>query len=239
MLCTTCDTRNEEGSRFCRMCGSVLGAPAAASTGQTRPIYTIAQAPMVGPICPACIRANPHGAKYCVYCAAALTPAAPPVSAPAWQPAYAIPVSYVPPRPSPTLTIALNASGGLLTRAIWFFFIGWWLGLVWTILAWMFNLTLIGLPVGAMMLNAIPQVMTLRPRRGLRVQVSPGGEVFVRQPAQHPLALRALWFLLIGSWASLLWMLIAWAFSATILLLPIGFWMFERVPTITTLAAES
>ncbi len=57
----------------------------------------------------------------------------------------------------------------------------------------------------------------------------------VPQPA---LPLRAIWFVLVGWWASLLWMMLAWAFSATLVLMPIGFWMFNRVPTITTLQAE-
>jgi hypothetical protein len=33
-------------------------------------------------------------------------------------------------------------------------------------------------------------------------------------------------------------MMVGWSLCATILLMPIAFWMFDRVPTITTLAAE-
>ncbi len=49
-------------------------------------------------------------------------------------------------------------SGGvhLLLRAVWFIVIGWWLGLVWTIFAWLFNLSLVFLPVGLWMLNRVP-----------------------------------------------------------------------------------
>jgi uncharacterized membrane protein YccF (DUF307 family) len=80
--------------------------------------------------------------------------------------------------------------------------------------------------------------MTLRPRNNLHLKVGPGGQVVVQRPDEHPLALRAIWFALIGWWASLVWMIIAWVFSASLVLMPIGFWMFDRVPTITTLAAE-
>jgi uncharacterized membrane protein YccF (DUF307 family) len=144
-------------------------------------------------------------------------------------------VSYVHVQP---LLIGMPNGGNLLLRAVWFFLIGWWLGLIWTIFAWMFNLTLIGLPVGLMMLNAIPTVMTLRPRHGRMTQVLDNGTRVLYQQVQQPLPLRAIWFFLIGWWASLLWMLVAWSLCATILLMPIAFWMFDRVPTITTLAAE-
>lgn len=231
MLCSQCDTRNEPNARFCTHCGAALARPAAAAPGP-RPVYTFSDTPPTGATCPACTRTNPVGANYCVYCATPLN-GPPRVAGPLTplQPAYA--GMAVQP-----LVLTINNPGHLLLRAIWFFFVGWWLGLLWTILAWLFNLTLLGLPVGLMMLNAIPQVMTLRPRSRIKAQVLPGGHVIVQRPAEHPFPIRALWFVFIGWWASLLWMLTAWAFSASILLLPIAFWMFDRVPTITTLAAE-
>lgn len=239
MLCTSCDTRNDEGSRFCRVCGTSLIAQPAQPAAQ--PMYAYTNTPMTGPACPTCAQANPRGARFCVYCATSLTqPAAGPFGTPVMQPAMAygttnVVVNYVTTQP---MQYVMANTGGLLIRAVWFFLIGWWLGLIWTIFAWLFNLTLIGLPVGLMMLHAIPQVMTLRPRNKLRVHLAPNGHVVVQHPIQHPLPLRAIWFALIGWWASLVWMLVAWAFSASILLMPISFWMFDRVPTITTLAAE-
>jgi uncharacterized membrane protein YccF (DUF307 family) len=241
MLCTRCDTRNEDGARFCRVCGIALTSPTS-QPAASKPVYTFTNAPMTGPACPACTRANPSGACYCVYCAAALVRPTPiSYAVPAMQPALAhgpttnVVVNYVTPQP---MQFVVANSGNLVIRAIWFVLIGWWLGLIWTIFAWLFNLTLIGLPVGLMMLNAIPQVMTLRPRNRMLYQTAPGGPVWVQRPAEHPLALRAIWFVLIGWWASLVWSLIAWAFSLTLLLMPISFWMWNRVPTITTLAAE-
>lgn len=230
MLCTTCDTHNDAVARFCRVCGTALTASSAARTPAPppRPVYTFSNAPATGPTCPTCVRSNPAGAKYCVYCASAFLPN----DAPTFQPSYAVAVGYTVPQPGTALTMNLDTTGNLLIRAVWFFFIGWWLGLLWSLAAWLFNLTLIGLPVGLMMLNATPTVTTLQQRRR---QVQPH-----RRPSgpEHPLPLRAIWFALIGWWASLLWILTAWAFSLTLLLMPISFWMWNRIPTITTLAAE-
>ncbi len=139
--------------------------------------------------------------------------------------------------PQPTM-INVSHAGNLLVRAIWFVLIGWWLGLIWTFFAWLFNLTLIGLPVGLMMLNAVSTVMTLRPRYGRMLRVFRNGRTSVYPRVQQPLPLRVIWFVFIGWWASLLWMMVGWSLCATILLMPIAFWMFDRVPTITTLAAE-
>ncbi|GAC1553788.1 MAG: hypothetical protein NVS2B7_29770 [Herpetosiphon sp.] len=125
----------------------------------------------------------------------------------------------------------------LLIRAAWFVVLGWWLGLVWTIFAWLFNLSFILLPLGLWMLNRVPQIMTLQQPNNFPVMMhhAHGG---VLQYHRVPMFARAIWFFLIGWWASLLWMLTAWALNATILLMPIAFWMFNRVPTITTLATD-
>lgn len=218
MHCANCDAPNDADARFCYACGKALGAAPAT--------YVISHAPMAGPACPACRQRNPAGALYCVFCATPLTPATPITPAPGFRPAQ---MSYTAGAIAQT---GLMQGPNLLIRAIWFFLVGWWLGLIWTIIAWVFNLTLIGLPVGALMLNAIPIVTTLhQPRQPLYKAPSP-------TTPQLPLAIRALWFLFVGSWASLLWVLTAWAFALSIFLMPIAFWMYNRVPTVTTLAAE-
>lgn len=244
MLCHTCDAHNDDTSRFCSTCGTQLGAVIPGA----RPPYTLNNTPITAATCPTCGRPNPAGARYCVYCATVLNkpvnavqpvlqPVVQPIMQPVIQPVYAMAAAPTVMTSSFALTVTNPTS--LVLRAVWFLAIGWWLGLVWTIFAWIFNLTLLGLPVGLKMLNMIPQVMTLQPRRQPQVHIAPGGTVMVvRQALEHPLPLRAIWFVIIGWWASLLWMLVAWAFSASILLLPIAFWMFNRVPTITTLAAE-
>lgn len=232
MLCTACDTHNDPGATFCRICGRALAQPAPQSS---RPIYATTSAPISGPGCGVCGRTNPAGARFCVYCAAQIDAAPQPSIQPA--PRYSMPRSSV--VIGPTLTIQPQWTIDpvqLALRAVWFVMIGWWLGLLWSLAAWAFNLTLIGLPLGVTMLNMVPQVMTLRPRSG--VQVQQGNVLLTVRPIQQPWLLRAVWFVIIGWWASLVWMLVAWAFCVSLVLMPIAFWMFDRVPTITTLAAE-
>lgn len=129
---------------------------------------------------------------------------------------------------------------GCLVRVLYFIFIGWWLGLIWILGAWFFNLTIIGLPLGLAMINSIPQVMTLRPVRVQTTVVVKDGAPVLRQTAveQHPFLLRALYFIIIGFWFSFVWILLAWVFLLVTfgLALPLSFWMFDRVPAVTTLA---
>jgi uncharacterized membrane protein YccF (DUF307 family) len=133
-----------------------------------------------------------------------------------------------------------NPGPGCLVRGLYFIFVGSWLGLIWILAAWFFNLTILGLPLGLAMINRIPQVMTLRPVRvQTLVEVQNGAPVVHQTPLkQAPFLLRALYFIVIGFWLSLVWMLLAWIFTGLTLGLglPLAFWMFDRVPAITTLA---
>jgi uncharacterized membrane protein YccF (DUF307 family) len=49
-----------------------------------------------------------------------------------------------------------------LIRALYFIFFGWWLSLLWAALAWILCATIIFLPIGVPMLNALPFVTTLQ-----------------------------------------------------------------------------
>ncbi len=139
-------------------------------------------------------------------------------------------------------TTQINSTGGpgCLVRGLYFIFIGWWFGFLWVLAAWFLNITIIGLPLGLAMINSIPQVMTLRPVRvQTTVQVKDGAPIIRQTPiSQHPFLLRAFYFLLVGFWFSFVWMLLAWILLVfTIgLAMPISFWMFDRVPAVTTLA---
>lgn len=224
MRCTTCDTPNPADARFCTDCGAALTAATAVLTpGQ--PAVTIPAPLAAAPV--AAMAAAPAAAAPMLNQTINVT-----VQAPAAAPA-----------PTPVVVVAQQAAGpGCLMRALYFCFVGVWLGAMWTGLAWFLLITLIGLPLGLMMLNRIPQVMTLKPVRTQTQVSTTGGVVVVSQGqlAQHAFWLRALYFVVIGWWLSGAWLGAAWAivgFSLG-LGLPLAFWMFDRTPAIVTLARQ-
>lgn len=52
---------------------------------------------------------------------------------------------------------------------------------------------------------------------------------------QVPFILRAIWFCVIGFWLSLVFIIVGFLCSATIVLAPVGFWFLNRVPQAQTL----
>jgi len=226
VFCAHCDMPNAPDTAYCVGCGVPLRAEA-------QPPAPPFEAPRQQH-CGTCGITNPAGALYCVNCGVSLADpqhhaihgyAPPALGAPAgrtadWTLAQHIYIGVAPAR----------AEVPLLARALWFIFIGLWVGQLWLILAWLLNLTLIGLPLGMWMLSRLPQVMTLRStpiRRPAPVSLGQNAANF---------AVRAVYFVLIGWWVSLLWMELAWLIAASAIGLPLSFLMFERVATLTTLA---
>ncbi|MBP7600350.1 MAG: hypothetical protein KA750_03340 [Thermoflexales bacterium] len=130
----------------------------------------------------------------------------------------------------PTTTTQSN-SPGCLIQILYFLLIGWWLGGAWVIVAWVLMVTILGLPIGAAMLNDVPQVMALRGRRVVEVQASGA----VREAPQISMLVRAPYFLLVGWWASALWLSAAYALCMSVIGIPIGFLMFDLTPAIVSL----
>ena len=226
MRCTTCDSPNTADARFCTGCGAVLVAPATTAL----PVSRVNAPAPPQPLAP------PYSA-----------PPQPPMPAPMPSLNQTINVTVQAPAaaPAPTPVVIINqqaAGPGCLVRSLYFLFIGLWFGAIWTGLAWFLLISIIGLPLGLLMLNRIPQVMTLKPVRTQTHVVTQGGVVIVSQGglAQHPFWLRAVYFLLFGWWFSGLWLSVAWSLIGMTLGLglPIAFWMFDRTPAIVTLARQ-
>ena len=125
--------------------------------------------------------------------------------------------------------------GPFLLRVFWFFVLGWELAGIWIVLAWIFNATIIGLPVGLWMIDQVPQVLTLKSRPGVWVIDTDKGRSKFVGVSQFSWIVRGLYFLLIGWWLSLFWSLAAWLICATIIGLPIGVLMLHALPAVTTL----
>ncbi len=140
----------------------------------------------------------------------------------------------------PVMVLPEERGPGCLIRLLYFVFIGLWVGGVVTLIAWVLNITIIGLPLGLWLLNRLPVIMTLRPVRRETQVVVVNGRVLLRRRdlPQYPFLVRAAYFLLIGWWFSLLWMGMAWLLTGLSLGLglPLAFWMFDQVPFVTTLA---
>jgi uncharacterized membrane protein YccF (DUF307 family) len=128
---------------------------------------------------------------------------------------------------------------GCLVQILWFAFIGWWLTPGWVAVAWVLLVSVVGIPIGVMMLNRVPMVLALRDPGEVRVrvrQIGQGTYLYDWSAAeQYPLALRAVYFLLVGWWLSALWMALAYLVCCTIVGLPLGIWMFDFVPPLVSL----
>jgi len=133
-----------------------------------------------------------------------------------------------------TATIVAKKNPGCLIQLVWFALVGWWLGQAWVAVAWFFAATIIGMPLAVMMLNRVPEVMALRGETELLVR-SWNGHTVVTEVPQYNILLRALYFILVGWWASALWLELAYGLCMTIIGLPLGFWMFDRTPAIVSL----
>lgn len=118
------------------------------------------------------------------------------------------------------------AERSLLVRAVWFVFIGWWVTPIVVNAAWLLNVTIILLPLGIKLINLVPTVLTLAEPETLD-ESTPND--------QESLVLRAVYFVFVGWWLSLLWANAAAFFAATIVGLPIAIWMFHRLPFATSL----
>lgn len=221
---------------FCRYCGNQqIDAKFCTSCG--KPVDELAVQPTKAPT----VLMEPSGSN------------ADPPTGVATPPAARIVESVIPPdnsQPTNRTNVSVNVAGpqiiyqdesgsALFVRAIWFVFIGWWAGFFWITLAAILNWTIIGLPLGLMMFNAVPRVMTLKSRNvRLSISTNPDGTYVLTRShlEQHPLWLRAIYFLLVGWWFSLSWAYAAYFIGLLIVTLPVSFMMFERIPAVTTFA---
>ena len=132
------------------------------------------------------------------------------------------------------MSVSVRKNPGCLIQLLWFVFIGWWVGQLWIAAAWVLVVSVIGFPLGLMMLNRVPQVIALRDPSAYVLKNSGGATVVTNAP-QVNIILRIIYFVLIGWWLCGVWIQAAYFFCATIIGFPVGFWMFDRVPAIVSL----
>lgn len=121
----------------------------------------------------------------------------------------------------------------LLVRAVWFLLVGWWATGIWLGVAWFFLVLIVTIPIGIKMINLVPLVLSLKsPTRELSGEVSAAK---LESRAQRNLLVRGVWFLLVGWWASLVVMAIAYLFTLTIVGIPVAIWLYGKLPFVVSL----
>jgi uncharacterized membrane protein YccF (DUF307 family) len=115
----------------------------------------------------------------------------------------------------------------LLVRALWFVVVGWWATPLVVNVAWLLNATVILLPLGIKLVNLVPTVLSLAEPRSL---VDPDAA-----RGQRSLLVRGVYFVFVGWWLSFLWANVAAFLAVTVVGLPVAFWMFNRLPYVTSL----
>jgi uncharacterized membrane protein YccF (DUF307 family) len=124
-------------------------------------------------------------------------------------------------------------SPNIIIRALWFILLGWGLTGLWLAIAWILNVSVIFLPIGLKMISLTPKVLTLKDIH--RKQQIVDGNLTYTKTNQTNILFRGLYFLFVGWWASLLWMSIGYLLCLTLIGLPFGIWMLNRLPEVTTL----
>ena len=136
------------------------------------------------------------------------------------------------------MAVSTSSSGpGLLVRTVWFVLVGWWLTAIVNIVAYAIALTIIGLPIAFMIFNRLPTVLTLRPRTVQTTQEVEGGAAYItatRVPQRSFLG-RAVYFILVGWWFGAVWSVLAWLLCVSLIGLPFGVMMYNRLPAVMTL----
>lgn len=127
---------------------------------------------------------------------------------------------------------------GLFVRALYYLFVGWWLSGLMMFAAGVCIASVVLLPAGLAMVNRLPQVMTLRPRStAVNAAVLSDGSMqyTVGSAQQRSMLVRAVYFCLVGWWAGMVVMFVAWVLSVLIVTMPLGLMLLNRVPAAVTL----
>ncbi|MBP1987341.1 YccF domain-containing protein [Halolamina salifodinae] len=136
-----------------------------------------------------------------------------------------------------------SAAPSLAVRAVWFLLVGWWATGIWLGVAWFLNVTIVGLPLGIKMINVTPKVLSLKERdlvdsegrRPSGSRASPDDEEGGAGQQRYGLLVRGIWFVFVGWWASGLWMSVAYAFTVSIVGIPVAVMMYNKLPFVVSL----
>ncbi len=117
-------------------------------------------------------------------------------------------------------------------RFVYFLAVGWWLGMFTAILAYLLCLSIIGLPFGVILLNRLPTLVFLREPG----EPCPAGADHRHYVEELPFLLRVLWFLVLGWTLGFVAIVAGYLIALTIVGIPVGIYILNRVPLMTTLS---
>ena len=140
--------------------------------------------------------------------------------------------------PNTTASVSTDQGPSLVVRAVYFLLIGWWASGIWLGVAWLLNVTIVLMPIGIKMINYVPKVVSLKDRTiEMESHTDANGDVTVTQRSkpQHSLLVRGVYVLLVGWWASGIWLSVAWLASVSLVGLPVAIWMYGRLPYVVSL----
>lgn len=147
------------------------------------------------------------------------------------------PYAYAQPYNQPMIVVN-DQNPHILTQILWFLFIGSWASQVAIVAAFTMIATIVLMPFGIMLLNRISYIMALRsPKQELVVKEFQGA-LALQEKQQLPFLVRSIYFLLVGWWATLVLIELAWAFALTIIGLPVAFMILNWIPEVLTLRQQ-
>lgn len=138
----------------------------------------------------------------------------------------------------PSIQMHMMTKGpSLVTRILWYFFVGWWLSAIFIILGVVFTWSVVLMPLGFWFINRIPKAQTMRERtREFKTEFKNNAIVFTEgHRDQLPWYIRAPYALTVGAVAGATWLAIAWLFGILVVTLPVSIWMVDRAPAVMTL----
>ncbi len=137
----------------------------------------------------------------------------------------------------PSLQVVMHVrEHGLFVRALYFLFIGWWFGLFWALASWVMYASVIGAPLGAVMMNKVPGAISLKSKqKDIKVIATEDGYTISQTGKQQfPLWARILYYP-VGLILSLLMIIFGWFLFIFLITAPLGVMVFNAVPAVTSL----
>lgn len=118
-----------------------------------------------------------------------------------------------------------------LIKIVYFLLVGWWLGALAGFLGYLLCLSIIGLPLGLILLNWLPSIIWMKET----------GEPCESCHTQHqreplPFILRVIWFFLLGWEIGFIVLVLGYLCLVSVIGIPFGIYLLNRVPLVLTLS---